>query len=47
MSDQVYVQIAKNIDEGLHTAPKAGGQLSKTFIAFLKIVYTPEEAEMV
>jgi ferredoxin len=47
MSDQVYVRIAENIDKGIQTAPKADGELSKAFIAFLKIVYTPEEAELV
>ena len=47
MSNQVYVQIAENIDKGIQTAPKSDGELSKAFIAFLKIVYTPEEAELV
>lgn len=47
MSDQVYVRIAENIDKGIQTAPKADGALSKTFIEFLKIVYSPEEAELV
>ena len=47
MSDQVYVQIAENIDKGIQTAPKVDGELSKAFIAFLKIVYTIEEAELV
>ena len=47
MSEQVYIQIAENIDKGIQTAPKAEGELSKAFIAFLKMVYTPEEAELV
>lgn len=47
MSDQTYVQIAENIDKGIQTAPRADGELSKAFIAFLKIVYTSEEAELV
>ncbi|MBW1710690.1 MAG: 4Fe-4S dicluster domain-containing protein [Deltaproteobacteria bacterium] len=47
MSDQVYLRIAENIDKGIQTAPKANGDLSKAFIAFLKIVYTPEEADLV
>lgn len=47
MNDQVYVRIAENIDKGIQTAPKADGALSKTFVEFLKIVYTPEEAELV
>ena len=47
MSDQVYVRIAESIDKGIQTALKADGELSKAFIAFLKIVYSPEEAELV
>ncbi len=47
MSDQYYVQIAENIDKGFQTAPKADGELSRAFIAYLKIVYKPEEAEIV
>ena len=47
MSNQIYVQIAENIDKGILTAPKADGALSKAFIEFLKIVYSPEEAELV
>lgn len=47
ISDQAYVRIAENIDKGMLTAPKAEGDLSKAFIAYLEIVYTPEEAELV
>jgi len=47
MSDRYYVQIAENIDKGFMTAPKADGELSKAFIAYLKIVFKPEEAEVV
>ncbi|MBW2091504.1 MAG: 4Fe-4S binding protein [Deltaproteobacteria bacterium] len=47
VNDQVYVRIAENVDKGFQTAPKAGGELSQAFIAYLKIVYTPEEAELV
>ena len=47
MSDRYYVQIAENIDKGFQTAPKADGELSRAFIAYLKIVYKPEEAEVV
>jgi ferredoxin len=46
-NDQVYVRIAEKVDKGIQTAPKADGELSKAFIAFLKIVYSPEEAELV
>ena len=47
MSDQYYIQIAENVDKGVQTAPKADGELSKAFIAYLKIVYKPEEASIV
>ncbi|MBT6615461.1 MAG: hypothetical protein HOB38_25430, partial [Deltaproteobacteria bacterium] len=47
MSDQSYIQIAENVDKGIQTAPKSDGELSKAFIAYLKIVYNPEEAEVV
>jgi ferredoxin len=47
MSDQAYVRIAENVDRGFQTAPKVEGELSKAFIAYLKLVYTPEEAEVV
>jgi predicted transcriptional regulator len=47
MSDQFYIQIAENVDKGFQTAPKAAGELSRAFIAYLKIVYAPEEAEVV
>ncbi|MCP4751315.1 MAG: 4Fe-4S dicluster domain-containing protein [Proteobacteria bacterium] len=47
MSDQPYIRIAENFDRGIQTAPKAEGELSKAFIEFLKIVYNPEEAELV
>ena len=47
MSDQAYLQIAENVDKGFQTAPKANGELSKAFIAYLKLVYTPEQAELV
>jgi len=47
MSNQDYLRIAENIDNGIQTAPKTDGELSKAFIDFLKIVYTPEEAALV
>ena len=46
-SDQAYVRIAENIDKGFQTAPKVDGDISKAFLAFLKIVYSPQEAELV
>jgi ferredoxin len=42
-----YLRIAENVDKGYQTAPKANGELSKAFIAYLKLVYTPEQAELV
>jgi Pyruvate/2-oxoacid:ferredoxin oxidoreductase delta subunit len=47
MSEDAYVRIAQNVDKGFQTAPKAGGELSKAFIAYLGLVYAPEEAELV
>lgn len=47
MSDQFYVRIAENVDKGVQTAPKTTeGDLSKAFIAYLKLIYSPEEAEL-
>jgi len=43
----VYVRIAENVDKGHQTAPKADQELSQAFISYLKIVYTPKEAELV
>jgi hypothetical protein len=47
MSDQVYLRIAESVDRGFQTAPKSNGELSKAFIAYLKLIYTPEQAELV
>ena len=47
MTEQAYIQIAENVDKGFQTAPKSNGELSKAFVAYLKLVYTPEEAELV
>ena len=47
MSHQFYVRIAGNVDRGIRTAPKsADGELSEAFIKYLKLVYSPEEAEV-
>jgi formate hydrogenlyase subunit 6/NADH:ubiquinone oxidoreductase subunit I len=46
-SDQAYMRIAENIDRGFQTAPKGDGGISKAFLGFLKIVYSPQEAELV
>ena len=42
MSNQTYVRIAESIDRGFQTAPKEGEELSRAFIAYLELVYTPE-----
>ncbi|MFO7964206.1 MAG: 4Fe-4S binding protein [Desulfobacterales bacterium] len=47
MNDQVYIRIAENVDQGYQTAPKSDGKLSEAFVAYLKIIYTPEEAQIV
>jgi hypothetical protein len=47
MHEHAYRQIADNVDKNFLTAPKAGDDLSQAFIAYLKTVYTPEEAELV
>jgi ferredoxin len=47
VADRVYLRMAENVDRGFQTAPKADGELSKAFIAYLKLVYTPEQAELV
>ena len=46
MENQSYIGIAEAVDRGIQGAPKSGGELSKAFIAYLKLVYTPEEAEI-
>jgi Pyruvate/2-oxoacid:ferredoxin oxidoreductase delta subunit len=47
MRELTYLQIAENVDAGPLTAPKADGGFSKAFIKFLKLLYTPQEAELV
>ncbi|MBW1688826.1 MAG: 4Fe-4S binding protein, partial [Deltaproteobacteria bacterium] len=47
MSNQAHVRIAENVDKGFQTAPKAEGELSQAFIAYLRLVYKAEEAELV
>ncbi len=45
--DAFYLKIAEKIDEAPLTAPRVGGGFSKAFIKYLKLLYTPEEAELV
>jgi len=48
-NETVYTRIAKKIEEQEpHTAPKAeDGSIHEAFIDHLKLLYTPEEAEVV
>ncbi len=48
-NQDVYIRIAQKIDEqDPHTAPKAeDGNIHEAFIDYLKLVYSPEEAELV
>ena len=45
--EQTYYRIAEKIDSGPLGAPKAGDSYSGAFIDYLKLLYTPEEAELV
>jgi len=45
--DAVYLGIAQKIDRGPLGAPKSGNEISKAFLAFLKLVYSPEQAEVI
>ena len=49
MDDSAYTNIAQKIEEqDPHTAPKAeDGSIHEAFISHLKLIYTPEEAEIV
>lgn len=45
--EEVYRVIAENIDQGPLTAPRAGSDFSPAFIEYLKLLYSPQEAELV
>lgn len=45
--DAVYLGIAQKIDRGPLGAPKSGQEISKAFLAFLKLVYAPEQAQII
>jgi NAD-dependent dihydropyrimidine dehydrogenase PreA subunit len=49
MHDSAYLLIARSIDREPETAPKAadGGGFHAAFLAYLKLLYSPEEAEVV
>jgi len=45
--DTLYHRIAEKIDSCPQGAPKVGDSFSKAFIDYLKLLYTPREAELV
>ncbi len=47
MSHSDYIKIAEQIDAGTCTAPKVNDEFSESFIEYLKLLYTAEEAELV
>jgi len=47
MNGDVYLRIAEKIDRGPLGAPRSGGEISKAFLAFLRLVYSPAQAEVV
>lgn len=47
MEDLSYVHIAEAVDRGIQGAPKSAGEISKAFLAYLKLLYSPEEAAVV
>jgi len=47
MEDTIYLRIAENIDRNPLGAPKSGGAFSKAFLAYLKLLYRPQEAAVV
>ncbi len=47
MSDSAYLKIWETIDQSPMTAPKAGDSISQAFVDFLKLLYSPQEAELV
>ncbi|MBN1470233.1 MAG: 4Fe-4S binding protein [Syntrophaceae bacterium] len=47
MSKDAYRRIAASIDDGALTAPKSQGDISEAFVSYLKLLYTPEQAELV
>ena len=47
MSDAFYRKIVDNIDQGPLTAPREGKEFSPAFLDYLKLLYTPAEAELV
>ncbi len=46
-NEMAYRNIARAVDAGPMTAPKADGDSSPAFLAYLALLYTPEEADIV
>ena len=47
MDNQAYLKIWEKIDEYFMTAPKdSGGNPQPSFMKYLALVYSPEEAEL-
>ena len=47
MNDSAYQQIAANLDKHAAGVPKSKGRISPAFMDYLKLLYTPDEAELV
>jgi ferredoxin len=48
MDDSPYIRIAKKIEQNPMTAPKAeDGDFHEAFISYLRLLYSPEEAEVI
>lgn len=47
MGKEAYITIAERMNRNPLRVPRAGGDFTPSFIAFLELVYTPEEAEVV
>lgn len=45
--DSAYIRIAENYDRNPVGAPRVAGKISGAFINYLKLLFTPEEAEIV
>jgi len=46
MQESIYKKLAERIDMNVTGAPKKGGDYSPSFLEYLELLYTPEEAEV-
>ncbi len=46
MQDSVYTKLAERLDMNITGAPKKGADFSPTFLEYLELLFTPEEAEV-